>query len=120
MEANGVNSYLIQQKFSFIEREAISAAILLCAPFGLQNLSAPTEENAPPSPDYSWSPKFRFLDGAYIDNTAIVHAVSRMQADCLNQSAGYDCSQGIRMIALYANSAGLREEIPRLFANCNI
>jgi hypothetical protein len=117
LEKNGVNNALGNFNLSFAERTLYSTAILSCLPFGLQNFSSPTEESDLDNP---WSPKYRYLDGGFTDDTALVHTISRMQADCSSNPTDYDCGGGIR--AILNLDVGDPNEFPyvaRLFANCD-
>jgi len=94
------------------QQAAIKAIVNTCLPLGLQNASSPTGGNEVSSVS-SWSPLYRYIDGAYTDNTAITHTVANMQKGCINDPFKYDCTQGLRLL-----NVGDVPSIGRLFANC--
>jgi len=101
-----------------------SNVISQCLPFGLQDLATPTEGNNDATTG-ECSPFFRFIDGAYTENTAIVGTIAEMQQSCIDEPDVYDCERnGVRIFNVVSKGVesvmtGDNNAIPRLFANCD-
>jgi hypothetical protein len=100
------------QNLSRIRKAALKTGILGCMPLGLQNSSAPLGGDAS-----SWLPTYRYLDGAFTDNTGLTHTIARMQADCSAPDSMYDCSEGVRATVMNSGSRDESLAVQGLFAN---
>ena len=88
--------------------EWTSGVIDSCWPLGLETLAASMFVNGFTLPqgqdavNYSYaepsSMVYRYLDGAYTDNTNAAMTLSQMQKECSKGATGLDCSSGYRMI----------------------
>lgn len=71
-----------------------------CLPEGLESTGVGTSRDGG---NVTRWPNFRFIDGAYTENTGAAFALGEMQAECKQSPPALDCSQGLKLIILSHN-----------------
>lgn len=106
----------------FLETLGETASKILkdCSPLGFQDLAPPIRGGNGNSgaPDATWSPGYRWIDGGFIDNTAMPITIARLQEDCAAGRVRYcDVEESPPRLVLTSTDSPSNSEVLALFTD---